>query len=148
MMRTRSLGTGGGFTLVELMVVVAVISIVAAIAVPSFLNARIAANEASAISTMRTVFTVSEQYRVRFGSYPAGIANLSAEGYIDGTVASPTKAGYTFAYALGINFYTFQGNPTNPGASGNRYFYVDPTGVVRFSTTGVATAGDSALSTN
>lgn len=58
----------GAFTLIELMLVIAVIAIIAAIAIPSLLNARMSANEASAISTMRTLVTVNEQYRTRFGS--------------------------------------------------------------------------------
>jgi prepilin-type N-terminal cleavage/methylation domain-containing protein len=134
-----------GFTLIELMIVVAVIAIIAAIAIPSLLHARIAANEASAISTLRTVSTVSAQYRVRFGSYAGSLANLYAGGFIDSSVASSSKAGYTFVYAPGANTYTFNGNPTNPGVSGQRYFYIDSSGVVRFSTTGAATAADSAL---
>ncbi len=128
------------FTLIELMIVIAVIAIIAAIAVPSLLNARMAANEASAISTMRTLVTVNEQYRTRFGSYPGGLTNLWAEGYIDSTVADPYKAGYTFTYTGAGTTYFCNGDPTNPGTSGTRYFFADHSGVIRFSTTGTATS--------
>ena len=59
-----------GFTLIELMIVVAIIAIIAAIAIPSLINAKKAANEASAIASMRTLSTVSEQYRNRFDTFP------------------------------------------------------------------------------
>ena len=65
------------FTLIELMIVVAIIAIIAAIAIPSLLNARKAGNEASAISSLRTLTTVNEQYRTRFARYSDGLANLS-----------------------------------------------------------------------
>src|SRR5262245_5614360 len=92
----RPQGSTGGFTLVELMLVVAVMSIIMAMAIPSFLNTRIAANESSAIATMRAVVTSNEQYRTRFQSYASALTDLWAEGYIDATVANPFKAGYTF----------------------------------------------------
>ena len=89
--------------------------------------------------------TVTEQYKTRFGSYPPSMTELQNEGYIDSSVADPFKAGYTFSYTSTGVTYTFNGGPTDPGESGYRYFYVDPTGVVRFSTTGAASSSSSAL---
>ena len=63
-----------GFTLIELMIVVAIIAVIAAIAIPSLLGAKKSANEASAISSLRTVCTVCEQFRNRNGTYPATLA--------------------------------------------------------------------------
>lgn len=134
-----------GFTLIELMITVAIIAIIAAIAIPSLLHARMAANESSAISTSRTIVSVNEQYRVRFGQYASSLNDLYAEGYIDSSVANPLKAGYTFGYTSTGGAYTFNGNPSTPGQSGNRYFFVDPTGVIRFSSVGAATSADAAL---
>ena len=134
-----------GFTLIELMLVVAVISIIMAIAIPSFLNARMSANEASAISTMKAVVTVNEQYNVRFGSYASSMSNLRSEGYLDSSVADPTKAGYTFSYGSTGMTFTFNGDPSSPGQSGTRYFFADESGVIRFSRIGTAGSSDSAL---
>ena len=83
-----------GFTLIELMIVVAIIAIIAAIAIPSLLNARKAGNEASAISSLRTLTTVNEQYRTRFGDYSDSMTSLSAEGYIDSVLGAASKSGY------------------------------------------------------
>ena len=58
-----------GFTLIELMIVVAIIAVIAAIAIPSLLIARISGNESSAISSLRTISTVTEQYNSRFSQY-------------------------------------------------------------------------------
>src|SRR5688572_24854188 len=102
----RPQGSTRGFTLVELMLVVAVIAIIMAMAIPSLLNARIAANESSAIATMKTLVTSNEQYRTRFQSYASSLNDLWTEGYIDSSVANPFKAGYTFSYVGGVNSYT------------------------------------------
>jgi type IV pilus assembly protein PilA len=134
-----------GFTLLELMLVVTVLAIICAMAIPSLLSARIVANEASAISTMRTLSTVSQQYKIRFGPYAASLSNLQATGFIDALVAGGFKAGYNFLYASSGSDFTCNGNPVSLGATGYRYFYVDSSGVIRFSVTGAATATDSAL---
>jgi prepilin-type N-terminal cleavage/methylation domain-containing protein len=78
--RKGSMKRNEGFTLIELMIVVAIIAIIAAIAIPSLLNARKAGNEASAISSCRTLCTVNEQYRTRFQAYTSSLANLKHDG--------------------------------------------------------------------
>ena len=134
-----------GFTLIELMIVVAIIAIIAAIAIPSLLNARKAGNEASAISSLRTLTTVNEQYRTRFQSYSTNLANLQTENYIDNVLGSGTKSGYTFTYAGGVNTWTCTADPTTKGTTGDRFFFVDQSGVIRFSSTGTASATSSAI---
>ncbi len=135
-----------GFTLIELMIVVAIIAIIAAIAIPSLLNARKAGNEASAISSLRTLTTVNEQYRTRFQSYASTLAVLNTEGYIDNVLSSGTKSGYTFVYTLAsVNTWNCTGDPATPGTTGDRYFFVDQSGVIRFSATGTATATSGAI---
>ena len=132
-----------GFTLIELMIVVAIIAIIAAIAIPSLLNARKAGNEASAISSLRTLSTTNEQYKTRFGSYAATLTNLSGAGYIDTVFSSGTKSGYTFTTFTGsTNTWEVTADPSEVNVSGDRSFYVDQTGVIR----GVAGTGASSAS--
>ncbi len=140
MFRMRS--SREGFTLIELMIVVAIIAIIAAIAIPSLLNARKSANEASAISSLRTIVTVNEQYRTRFQSYPANLAALEAQGYIDSNLGSGSKSGYDFFLGGGSAAWVCLANPRFPGDTGDRYFFADQTGVIRFSTSGVAGGSD------
>ncbi len=134
-----------GFTLIELMMVVTVIAIVIAIALPGIGNARMAANEASAISSMRALFTSNIQYRTRFGAYAAAMNDLFTQGYIDPSIADPDKAGYTFTYTSGATDFSFNGDPRDPGISGERYFFVDSSGVIRFNEAAQATRFDSAI---
>src|SRR5262249_12229904 len=89
-----------GFTVIELMIVIAIIAIIASIAIPSLLNARKSGNEASAISSLRTICTVNEQYRTRFGVYTPDLATLNAQKYIDSVLAAGQKSGYNFTYTL------------------------------------------------
>jgi len=132
-----------GFTLIELMIVVAIIAIIAAIAIPSLLNARKAGNEASAISSLRTLTTVNEQYRTRFGEYSDGLSSLSTTNYIDSVLGAGTKSGYTFTYTrTNSNQWDVVSDPESSGVTGDRGFYVDQSGVIR------ATAGSGADSTS
>ena len=136
-----------GFTLIELMIVVSIIAIIAAIAIPSLLAARISGNEASAVSSLRTLTTVQEQYRTRFGAYSATLTDLGTAGYIDNVLAAGQKSGYNFensAAVLNTN-WSIEANPVTPGTTGERYFFVNETGVIRFSTTGNAGAGDTPI---
>jgi type IV pilus assembly protein PilA len=99
-----------GFSLIELLIVVAIILIIAAIAIPNLLRARIAANESSAVASIRTINTAMISYN---SSYPtvgfaANLANLTGTCtgavlptstgacLIDTTLAAGTKSGYTF----------------------------------------------------
>ncbi len=134
-----------GFTLIELMIVVAIIAIIAAIAIPSLLNARKAGNEASAISSLRTLTTVNNQYRTRFQTYASSFANLSAAGYIDSVLGSGTKSGYGFTYAGAGNTWTTAAAPSTAGTTGDRGFFVNESGVIRFSASGAATSASSPL---
>ena len=134
-----------GFTLIELMIVVAIIAIIAAIAIPSLLNARKAGNEASAISSLRTLTTVNEQYRTRFQSYSSTLANLSLAGYIDGVLGAGAKSGYTFTYNGALNTWTGAAAPTTATTTGDRGFFVNESGVIRFEATGAATATSNPL---
>jgi len=134
-----------GFTLIELMIVVAIIAIILAMAIPSLVRARTAANEASAISSLRTLATANGQYRTRFQSYATTVANLSAAGYIDSVLGSGTKAGYSFTYAGASDTWTSSAVPVTAGATGDRGFFEDQSDVIRFSVSGAATSSSNPL---
>jgi type IV pilus assembly protein PilA len=151
-----------GFSLIELLIVVAIILIIAAIAIPSLIKSKIAANEASAVSSLRAINTGNVDYSSMCPS--TGYANtlvdlgpgpgicVGGSNIIDSVlgVAVPTKAGYTFIYAPlaagGLNSsYTLNANPLALGLSGSRYFFSDQTGVIRYATVPPATVASPAL---
>jgi len=136
-----------GFSLIELLIVVAIIGIIAAIAVPNLLQSKAAANEASAISAIRNIVTSHITYSatVGSGSYAADLSVLEAAKLIDSVLGSGTKDGYAFVSAGGSNTFTITGGPTNPGSTGTRYFFSDESGVIRYSTAAAATTANSPL---
>ena len=127
-----------GFTLVEIMIVVAIIALLAAIAIPNLLRARHNANEAAAQATLKTISTACESYRAaqNVPQYPPADADLSTAvpPYLDGGIfAAAGRQGYTFAYLLGANtnLYLCTATPINIGTTGTRIFTIDQTGVLR-----------------
>tara|TARA_Y100000758_G_scaffold270275_1_gene212181 strand:- start:109 stop:570 length:462 start_codon:yes stop_codon:yes gene_type:complete len=134
-----------GFTLIELMIVVAIIAIIAAIAIPSLLNARKAGNEASAISSLRTLTTVNEQYRTRFQNYSNDLSDLNDEGYIDSVLGAGQKSGYTFEYRMSNGTWTCGASPVSEGNDGDRHFFVDQSGIIRFNATSEANASSNPI---
>lgn len=152
-----------GFSLIELLIVVAIILIIAAIAIPNLLRSRISANEASAVGSLRTINTAEITYATTYPSvgYSASLTALAGSGcptatstgacLIDSTLAGATtaatsKSGYYFTYATDANVgYTLIGDPANQGSTGVRHFYTDGTAVIRYNATAVATAADAAI---
>jgi type IV pilus assembly protein PilA len=150
-----------GFSLIELLIVVAIILIIAAIAIPNLLRARIAANEASAVGSLRALNTAQISYNSAYPTvgYAATLASLA------GTTCSPpnstsaclidtvlgkdpaTKNGYTFAIS-GVTgtpaaTYTITASPQVANQTGVRYFCSFADGVVRFSTSAISTCDTS-----
>jgi type IV pilus assembly protein PilA len=145
-----------GFSLIELLIVVAIILIIAAIAIPNLLRSKMAANEASAVGSLRTINTSSVAFSTTYGNYPHILGDLgpstaptsTAADLIDSVLASSTKSGYTFSYAASTPWlsYTLNAGPANPGVTGQRYFYTDQTGVIRADTSSAATSSSTPIS--
>lgn len=137
------LNGGAGFSLIELLIVVAVISIIAAIAVPNLLASRQAANEASAQSSLRTISSCEHTYYFTYGnstSY-ADLNTLGARIMTDNVLSSGDKSGYHFEATPGPRQYWATAFPITPDGltqTGTRRFAITEDGVLR---------GDSDLST-
>jgi type IV pilus assembly protein PilA len=139
-----------GFSLIELLIVVAIILIIAAIAIPNLLRARIAANESSAVASVRTMNTAQISYNSAYPTvgFAASLTVLSGTAcnppdstqacLIDTQLSSGTKSGYTFAMTAGSGTpagnYSAYGNPTTPNTTGVRSFCSIADAVVRYST--------------
>jgi prepilin-type N-terminal cleavage/methylation domain-containing protein len=134
-----------GFSLVELLVVVIIIAIVAAIAIPNLLASRRAANEASAVSTLRTYHSAEATYQATTGNSTAYGAETDLVGLVDAVLATddPTKSGYDFALSIDTNgtIYCTTATPNSQGSSGTRVFGVssDTGGVIYGSTPSLTT---------
>ena len=142
-----------GFTLIELMIVIAIIAIIAAIAIPNLIEARKGSNEAAAIGALRTLTTAQALFREGDKDkdttldYATNLGELKTANLIDGVLGSGTKQGYSFNVTSGTPQFTWSAtaSPASPGKSGDRYFFVDESGVIRFATTATATSTDTAI---
>lgn len=141
----------GGFTLVEIMIVIAIISTLAALAVPVFIASRVNANEASAIVSCRTIQTACQNFYTNSNphTYPASLDDLATADppYLDSVIGvRKEKQGYGFDYSLNDpESFTLYAEPTTPGRTGNRYFFMDETGIIRAKKGGRAGESDAPI---
>lgn len=120
-----------GFSLVELLIVVAVISLIAAIAIPNLRKARQSANKASAVQSLRTITTAEHLYKSKYQTYGT-LAQIAPEGTLDGTLSSGTKSSYSFTVSVTTpDGFNVNATPFEDPAT-LTYFFVDETAVIRF----------------
>jgi type IV pilus assembly protein PilA len=151
--RSRTEGSMG-FSLIELLIVVAIILIIAAIAIPNFIHAKMAANEASAVSSIHSINTAEITYSS--ANSPIGFSVLLSDlgpagaGYIDNVLAAGMKSGYNFTYVQNAanvpsEGYTLNANPVTRGVTGQRSFYSDQQNLTHYNETAPAVATDPQL---
>lgn len=163
--------TQKGFSLIELLIVVAVILIIAAFAIPNFVRSKMAANQASAVGSLRTMNTACLAYSTTYGQFPTSLTDLgpvlaggngngngNANGHgqaapsstsadlIDSVLASGIKSGYLFSFTAGAanQSYSITATPISLGATGQTMYFTDQSGVIRGDTSG---SGASTAST-
>jgi type IV pilus assembly protein PilA len=154
-----------GFSLIELLIVVAIILIIAAIAIPNLLRSRIAANEAASVGALRTINTAEVTYQSTYPDlgFSCNLANLgpgnnsvssTSAGLIDATLSAGSKSGYSFQTTAACATsgtititYGYGAQPLTPGQTGQRYFCSDNSGVIKYdpstSIVNCATSGKS-----
>ena len=136
-----------GFSLTDVLIVVGILSIIAAFALLSFMTSTAAANEAAAATYMRSWMAAQKLYHTKYGYYADADNQLFNEGLIDGHAPAGID-GYTFSIDNppgSQDTWWGRGWPMSPGVTGTRWFYIDQTGVIRYSTSGNATAGHPPL---
>jgi type IV pilus assembly protein PilA len=144
-----------GFSLIELLIVVAIILVIAAIAIPSFLRSKLAANQSSAVGSLRSLNTSCIAYSTTYGQFPAALTNLgpitsggaassTSADLIDSVLAAGVKSGYTFVYTAGGSnqSYTITATPITSTTGQNMYF-TDQSGVIRADTSGSGASNTS-----
>ncbi len=141
-----------GFSLIELLIVVAIILIIAAIAIPNLLKSRISANEASAVGSVRTIVTSEITYAI--GNPTVGVTSLTAlntAGLIDSQLSGGNKSGYNFAVSQGTetppSSFVAGAAPISINTTGIRSFCGDASAVLRYTNPAASTTPPTTCTT-
>ena len=151
-----------GFSLIELLIVVAVILIIAGIAIPNFIRSRMRANEAAAVANLRDISTAELIYNTTYSiGYSPDLPSLGGStvspdathaALIDTVLCAGSKSGYSFTYAVVASdpqghpiAYSVNADPISPGSSGDRHFYVDQTAIIRQNGSAAAVSTDAPI---
>jgi len=130
-----------GFTLVEIMIVVAIIALLAAIAIPNLLRAKISANDALAKSTLRALSTACETYATAqtTGAYPSAESDLTSATpkYLNSAICGQSLSGYSITCTFNTaNGYTVSAEPVTDNKTGSKNYTVTTGGVLTESNAG------------
>jgi type IV pilus assembly protein PilA len=153
-----------GFSLIELLIVVTIILIISAIAIPNLMHSKMQANEAAAVVTLQTLNSTAVMYSNSYGSFPHALANLGPSGgspgsssaaadLIDSGLATGVKSGYKFTLTVvstdpagNVVSYAITAVPVTPGSTGQKAFYTDQSGTIRVSPSGTADSSSPPIS--
>jgi type IV pilus assembly protein PilA len=152
-----------GFSLIELLIVVTIILIIAAIAIPNLMRNKIQANETAAVETLRTLSGSVLLYWNTYGGFPHALSDMgpgatgtaatsASADLIDSVLASGVKSGYKFTYVPGatdpsgnVLSYSVTATPVVAGSTGQRSFFTDQSGTIRNTASGTADSTSSPI---
>ena len=152
-----------GFSLIELLIVVTIILIIAAIAIPNLMRSKIQANETAAVGALKTLTESALLYSNSYGGFPHALSDMgpgsggpaatsASADLIDSVLAGGVKSGYRFTYVAGstdpsggVLTYTITATPVSPGSSGQRSFFTDQSGTIRSTANGTADSASAPL---
>jgi type IV pilus assembly protein PilA len=152
-----------GFSLIELLIVVTIILIIAAIAIPNLMKSKIQANETAAVGAMKTLSEGALLYSNTYGGFPHALSDMgpgtggtnassASADLIDSVLATGVKSGYKFSYAIvasdtagNVLAFSITATPVVIGTTGQRSFFTDQSGTIRGTTSGTADSSSTPI---